>query len=211
MASDWNFTQEKKKIVSEIQVVYLMGKIIARQMKQSMTHSNQKEWLETQVSREVRLFAPTFAAIIHCTCSFTHVVTLRPDWSEVVLLTRWANLPLNNQTSQKVLSILIRVTLKMESYLLWNTPSVRNTTFLKAEKFCSLTSWKKEKAHYYYSAAKHACRKQLKCRLLSGNFPLLPYKSLNVKRVPLVSHEGDLLPSLCALAAFFMHKKQHFP
>lgn len=91
MASDWNFTREKKKIVSEIQVVYLMGKIIARQMKQSMTHSNQKEWLETQVSREVRLFAPAFAAIIPRTCSFTHLVTLRPDWSDVFSLTRWAS------------------------------------------------------------------------------------------------------------------------
>lgn len=49
--------------LSEIHVVYLMGKIIARQMKQSMTHSNQKEWRETQVSKEVRLFILSFAAI----------------------------------------------------------------------------------------------------------------------------------------------------
>lgn len=82
------FHSGKKKIVSEIQVLYLMGKIIARQMKQSMTHSNQKEWLETQVSREVRLLVSTFAAIIHCTCSFAHLVTFRPDWSHVFLLTR---------------------------------------------------------------------------------------------------------------------------
>lgn len=81
----WLKFHSGKKIVSEIQVVYLMGKIIARQMKQSMTH---KEWLETQVSREVRLFAPTFAAIIHHACSFTHLVTLRPGWSHVFSLTR---------------------------------------------------------------------------------------------------------------------------
>lgn len=56
--------KKKKNQLSEIHVVYLMGKIIARQMKQSMTHRNQKEWLETQVGREVRLFLPAFAAII---------------------------------------------------------------------------------------------------------------------------------------------------
>lgn len=43
--------------LSEIHVVYLMEKIIARQVKQSMTHSNQKDWLKTQVSKEVRLFS----------------------------------------------------------------------------------------------------------------------------------------------------------
>lgn len=91
MASDWNFTRgkkKKKKIVSEMQVVYLMGKIIARQMKQSMTHSNQREWLETQVGREVRLLAPTFAAIIQRACSFTHLVTLCPGWPDVFSLIR---------------------------------------------------------------------------------------------------------------------------
>lgn len=103
--------KKKKKIVSEIQVVYLMGKIIARQMKQSMTHSNQREWLKTQVSREVRLFTPTFAAIIHM-CSFTHLVTLHPDWSDVFSLTRWASSP-PLQPLQKLRSILIKHSLNV--------------------------------------------------------------------------------------------------
>lgn len=67
--------------LSEIHVVYLMGKIIARQMKQSMTHSNQEEWLKTQVSKEVRLFTLSFAAITRYTLSFTHSITLSPDSS----------------------------------------------------------------------------------------------------------------------------------
>lgn len=78
MASDWNFIQKK---LSEIHVVYLMEKIIARQMKQSMTHSNQWEWLKTQVSKEVRLLTLSFAAITHYTHSFTHSITLSPDSS----------------------------------------------------------------------------------------------------------------------------------
>lgn len=79
------FHSEKK--LSEIHVVYLMGKIIARQMKQSMTHSNQEEWLKTQVSKEVRLFTLSFAAITRCTHSFTHSITLSPDSSITRLLT----------------------------------------------------------------------------------------------------------------------------
>lgn len=55
--------------LSEIHVVYLMGKIIARQVKQSMTHSNQEDWLKTQVSKEVRLFTlsllQTPAILVH--------------------------------------------------------------------------------------------------------------------------------------------------
>lgn len=52
----FHLEKKKKNQLSEIHVVYLMGKIIARQMKHSMTHSNQKEWLGTQLGREVRLF-----------------------------------------------------------------------------------------------------------------------------------------------------------
>lgn len=58
--------------LSEIHVVYLMGKIIARQMKQSMTHSNQDDWLETRVSGGVKVFTLSFAAITPRTRSFTH-------------------------------------------------------------------------------------------------------------------------------------------
>lgn len=57
--------------LSEIHVVCLMEKIIARQMKQSMTHSNQEEWLQTQVSREVSLLTLSLAAVTYCTHSFT--------------------------------------------------------------------------------------------------------------------------------------------
>lgn len=67
--------------LSEIHVVYLMEKIIARQMKQSMTHSNQDDWLETQVSKEVRLFTLLFAAITHCILSFTHSIIHSYEWS----------------------------------------------------------------------------------------------------------------------------------
>lgn len=49
--------------LSEIHVVCLMEKIITRQMKQSMTHGNQGEWLPTQVSKGVSLFTllPTYS------------------------------------------------------------------------------------------------------------------------------------------------------
>lgn len=85
--------------LSEIHVVYLMGKIIARQMKQSMTHSNQGDWRKTQVSKEVRLFTLSFATITHSTPSFTHPVTLSPDWSVAPLLSQWFNFPLHNLTN----------------------------------------------------------------------------------------------------------------
>lgn len=140
MASDWNFTQEKK-IVSEIQVVYLMGKIIARQMKQSMTHSNQKEWLETQVSREVRLFAPTFAAINRCTCSFTHLVTLCPGWSDV-----WSqpDVPKDLIHSATLSTNGVSLVCCKRDPL----PSVRNSTYINAKMFRYLTSWESKRAHY---------------------------------------------------------------
>lgn len=73
--------------LSEIHVVYLMGKIIARQMKQSMTHSNQEEWLKTQVSKEVRLLTLSFAAITRYIPSFTHSIMLSPDSSIARLFT----------------------------------------------------------------------------------------------------------------------------
>lgn len=62
--------------LSEIHVVYLMGKIIARQVKQSMTHSNQEDWLKTQVSKEVRLFTLSFVANTRYTRAYSHYVTL---------------------------------------------------------------------------------------------------------------------------------------
>lgn len=77
--------------LSEIHVVYLMEKIIARQMKQSMTRRNQREWLETQVSIEVRLFILSFAAITRCTYSFTHSVTLLLHSSPVFQLAHSAS------------------------------------------------------------------------------------------------------------------------
>lgn len=47
---------------------------------------------------------------------------------------------------------------------------------------------------------------------MSGNLPLLPYKSLNVNRVPLVSPEGDFSPSLrLHVCCIRMHKKQQLP
>ena len=85
MASDWNFIQKK---LSEIHVVYLMEKIIARQMKQSTTYSNQDDWLKTQVSKEVRLFTLSFAVINHSLhsliYSFHHTLT----WLIFSLLTQ---------------------------------------------------------------------------------------------------------------------------
>lgn len=93
MASDWNFIQTKQKgqkkpkqnQQSEIHVVYLMGKIIARQMKQSMTRSNQREWLGTQVGREVRLLALLFAVI---TPALIRLVT-PPFYFLTAVLTKW--------------------------------------------------------------------------------------------------------------------------
>lgn len=74
--------------LSEIHVVYLMGKIIARQMKQSMTHSNQREWLGTQVSGEVRLFALRLLVITRRTYSSGSLATLSSHSSVVFLLAR---------------------------------------------------------------------------------------------------------------------------
>lgn len=86
MDSDWNFIQtnqregEEKKQQSEIHVVYLMGKIIARQMKQSMTRSNQRDWLGTQGGGEVRRLALPFAVN---TLALIGLVTFHSDSSFV--------------------------------------------------------------------------------------------------------------------------------
>ena len=71
--------------LSEICVVCLMEKIITRQVKQSMTHSNQGERLPTQVSREVRTrkhvplffpFYPSFFLFSSILCFFLDFFSL---------------------------------------------------------------------------------------------------------------------------------------